>query len=397
MADQSRYVGDFRDGERSGVGTLTSPDGVYRGQWQQGVPDGEGIFEGADGAHYDGGWREGRQSGFGLAEGPPGLVYEGTWVRGQKQGFGREVRPDGSAYEGDWLEGKRHGQGRATFADGTVHDGTWELNQPLGPGHRKDPLGIEITGSWNRDAVSSGLLRLPSGLEYAGPLYSRGGTVASPPLLDWLERAAGAGDRHARLLLGTAYLDLHRPAPDLGTARRWLGMAAQAGLGEARYRLALTYRGIDDARAVDLLTPAAAQGHAGANELLGDYLASGTAVPRDLGRAIDHYERAVAAGSSRARNNLAWLLATAGDVRFRDGARAVALIEPIALYLGDWQYLDTLAAARAAAGDFEQAVAAARQAVEAASLDPGVAPDELAALKRRLLRFRDRQPLVDGL
>jgi TPR repeat protein len=419
MADGSRYVGGFLDGERWGVGALTSAGGVYQGHWRRGLADGEGVFTDADGARYEGGWSAGERSGYGTwttpdgeryqggwagdefhgygrSEGPPGLIYEGTWEAGQMHGFGRLDRPDGSRYEGDWQAGKRHGQGREVAADGTIHDGRWEFNQPLGPGRRQYRTGIEITGMWNQETVSSGLLKLPSGLDYAGPLFSRSGTVASPPLLEWLERMADGGDPHARLLLGTLYLDLQMPPPDLDEARRLLSAAAEAGIAEARYRLALTWREADAARAATLLEQAAQQDHAGAHELLGDFHAAGIGRPQNFHRAIEHYERAAAAGSPGARNNLAWLLATARDTRYRDAERAVELIRPVALYFGNWQYLDTLAAAWAAAGKFEQAIATAQKALAAARLAPEADPDDVAALERRLERFRSGKPYVDA-
>jgi hypothetical protein len=417
MADGSRYVGGFVDDERWGVGTLAGAAGMYEGDWRAGLPDGEGVFTGAEGARYTGGWSAGKRSGYGAwsnpegdrfegdwaddephgygrSEGPPGLVYEGMWVAGQKQGYGRVERPDGSRYEGDWQADKRHGQGREVAADGSIHDGRWEMNQALGPGRRRDATGIEIIGMWNQDSVSSGILKLPSGLEYAGPLYSRSGTAASPPLLEWLERTADGGDRHAQLLLGTLYLDLATPPPDLDEARRLLGAAAEAGSAEAGYRLALTWRESDPARAAALLESATRQDHTGAHELLGDFYYAGIGRPRSLRRAVQHYERAAAAGSSQARNNLAWLLATARDARYRDGARAVALIRPVALYFGSWQYLDTLAVAWAASGEFEQAVATARQAIALARLAPEARAEDVAALEQRLERFSHGKPYV---
>ena len=61
---------------------------------------------------------------------------------------------------------------------------------------------------------------------------------------------------------------------------------------------------------------------------------------------------------SRAYNNLAWLLATCPDAKFRDGKRAVELATK-ACELTKWKValdIGTLAAAHAEAGDFEAAV-----------------------------------------
>ncbi len=431
-ASGRRYVGEFVDGKRQGTGTLTGPDGVYRGHWSADPPDGVGVFEGADGGRYRGDWqrglragygryrspdgtryqgdwafdephgfgrfsapdgaayqgavRHGTRDGYGRAEGPPGLVYEGTWVDGRRQGFGREQRPDGSSYLGDWQGGHRQGQGLEIRADGSYHDGRWELDHILGPGQRHARSGIDISGLWNGDRVSSGLLDLPTGLKYAGPLFRGADGRASRGLLEWLNAAAQNGDPYAALLLGSIYLDTVPVQVD--RARPWLQAAARAGIADAQYRLALTYEHVDAPRVVELLAEAARQDHAEANQTLGEYYYGGITVPRNLQRAIGYFQRAVDGGSVTARNDLAWLLATADQPELRDGRRAVALIRPIALVSGRWQYLDTLAAAWAAAGNFDAAVAAAGRAIEAARHDAGGATWGRAGLERRLALYR---------
>jgi tetratricopeptide (TPR) repeat protein len=64
-------------------------------------------------------------------------------------------------------------------------------------------------------------------------------------------------------------------------------------------------------------------------------------------------------------NNLAWLLATHKDPRLRDGPEAVRLANRAieVAKTNNWERLDTLAAAQAEAGQFHEAVAAARQAL----------------------------------
>jgi tetratricopeptide (TPR) repeat protein/cell division protein FtsN len=56
-------------------------------------------------------------------------------------------------------------------------------------------------------------------------------------------------------------------------------------------------------------------------------------------------------------NNIAWILATSPDDRLRDGQRAVALAEKAAAHAPDLNFMDTLAAAYAEAGRFDEAVA----------------------------------------
>lgn len=392
-SDGSRYDGHWHQGQRSGYGRFVSPAGAtYEGDWARDRLHGFGRLETADGASYEGEWRAGARHGYGRAEEASGLVYEGTWADDRRHGFGRERRPDGSLYVGDWEAGNAHGQGREDRPDGSFHDGSWELNQPLGPGRRRTASGVEISGMWNRDTVSTGLLALPTGPEFAGPLFSDRNRTASARLQTWLESVAARGDPYAQLLLGTLYLDFDDPEPDQTTARRWLRPAADAGIAEAQYRLALTHQGVNPPRMVERLAQAAQQQHPEANHVLGGLYHDGNTVPRSLQRAVHYYERAVAAGSVAARNDLAWLLATTEAPRLRDGHRAVELIRPIALYSGAWQYLDTLAAAWAAAGRFDEAAAAARQAIETVNREFGDdAMKILAPLRQRLAAYEAGQ------
>lgn len=411
--DGSRYVGDFVNGLRAGDGVEQSGEGLYRGTWANDLPNGQGEFHGTDGASYEGYWHDGRrqgqgsyvdangnryvgewhadvphgfgvltnansssyegqwraslQNGYGISISESGVVYEGTWRDGKRQGFGVASRPDGSRYEGEWVAGRRQGQGRESFADGSYHQGTWESDQPLGPGTRRDRTGIEITGVWTGDSFNSGIMRLPSGAEYAGRLLRKRNTVVEPGLMDWLEARAEAQDPHAQFFLGTAYTDFQSPSPDPFRATGYFRRAARAGVPDAQFRLALLLMDKTPEQAMDWLARAAAAGQAQANALLGEYYLTGNRVDRDLDAAVRYLQAGSSAGDMTARNNLAWILSTADDPAFRDGQRALGLIRPLALFEGGWQHFDTLAAAYAALGDFELAVNAQKTAIKLAS------------------------------
>ena len=123
--------------------------------------------------------------------------------------------------------------------------------------------------------------------------------------------------------------------------------------------------------------------HAGAAELHTGLGAAAQAQGRPR-EAIDHYRESLVQnpGYREAANNLAWLLATCPSVRRADEAIALAGLagrEPNAL--------DTLAAAHAAAGRFDDAVriadAAARDALERRLIQLGSAIRERASLYRQ--------------
>ena len=94
------------------------------------------------------------------------------------------------------------------------------------------------------------------------------------------------------------------------------------------------------------------------------------------GDAIRHYRNALTLrpGWRHATNDLAWLLATTWKAELRRPEEAVRLIEA-ALREEEYQpsMLDTLAAALAAAGRFDEAVTAADRALEIARRDPELA------------------------
>lgn len=78
--EDSAYVGEMKDGVRTGQGTYTWPDGeVYDGDFKDGIKNGQGTY---------------------------------TW-------------PDGSKYVGEWKDDMRHGQGIHTLADGSQKAGQW--------------------------------------------------------------------------------------------------------------------------------------------------------------------------------------------------------------------------------------------------------------------------------
>lgn len=395
--DGRTYEGNWVDGLPEGIGTESRPDGeIYKGTFQSGLRDGHGELTLPDGRRYVGDFSEGARSGYGRAVAPGNLVYEGTWVADKRQGYGLEIRPDGSSYQGEWLADKRDGQGREQNADGTYHEGTWEQNRALGPGIRSDLAGIETSGIWNGDLVSNGLIILPTGLEYAGPLFREFNTRVSPRLQKWMHDAAARGDPYAQLTLGTMYLDYSDPAPDEAEARRWLKQAAEAGIAEAMYRLAITWAEDNPSRTVALLAEAAGKEHPGANEILGEYYQLGIGVPRNLRTAMRYFEQGMKAGSLRCRNQLAWLLATIDDAEIRNPSRTIEIIGPIALYSGSWQYLDTLAAGHAAAGHFKVAIRIQREALAAAASDTAADNGlEQLAMQQRLSLYESGKSFIE--
>jgi tetratricopeptide (TPR) repeat protein len=109
--------------------------------------------------------------------------------------------------------------------------------------------------------------------------------------------------------------------------------------------------------------------------------------------AVRHYDEALrrAPDDVMLLNRVGWILATAGAVPPRDGHRAVALAERAVQLTsaGDVESLDTLAAAYAEAGRFDDAVAAGRRALDLARTRRRV--DMVPELGHRLALYERRQ------
>jgi tetratricopeptide (TPR) repeat protein len=109
--------------------------------------------------------------------------------------------------------------------------------------------------------------------------------------------------------------------------------------------------------------------------------------------AIDQFREAVRLKPDwiPAGTSLAWLLATAPDAALRDANQAIRLAERAVDLSGrrDAGALDVLAAACAAAGEFDRAVAAAQAALELKPADP-----DAAAIRQRQELYRRRKPYV---
>jgi spermidine synthase len=93
-----------------------------------------------------------------------------------------------------------------------------------------------------------------------------------------------------------------------------------------------------------------------------------------------------------ARNNLAWLLATSPDASLRDPAEALQIAEGLRDEAREpsANLLDTLAAAYAAAGRFEEAIRSAEQALALAEAEGSLALAQ--TFRERISDYRSRKP-----
>ena len=124
-------------------------------------------------------------------------------------------------------------------------------------------------------------------------------------------------------------------------------------------------------------------------------LGSALAASDRFEEAIETYLRAlsIAPDQSVIANSLAWLLATAPPDHCRDGAEALRMAEDVCRITGSKnpQFLDTLAAAYAEVGRYDDAVETAQRAIEAAQQSPRFA-GLAQRIRERLELYRARRP-----
>jgi len=88
-SDGSSYSGEFRNNRRHGYGVYSHPNGErYRGEWIDGVSEGQGVQTYSNGS-----------------------TYYGAFRNNQRHGHGMEDQINGERYTGEFRDGKRHGQG----------------------------------------------------------------------------------------------------------------------------------------------------------------------------------------------------------------------------------------------------------------------------------------------
>ena len=80
---------------------------VYKGEWENGRPHGNGNMKYQNGEEYDGSWLNGMRHGKGIMMDNEGMEYSGEWVNDQKHGKGIEMeQQEGSqCWDGEWKEG----------------------------------------------------------------------------------------------------------------------------------------------------------------------------------------------------------------------------------------------------------------------------------------------------
>jgi len=180
-------------------------------------------------------------------------------------------------------------------------------------------------------------------------------------------------------------------------AVKWFCKAAEQGNADAQNNLGVCYalgHGVEQSQieAVKWYRKAAEQGNADAQNYLGSRYQYGRGIERNEAEAAKWFREALVKGNIQAQSKLAWLLATSKDEKIRDGKEAVDCARKAceATQWNNANHLDTLAAAYAEAGDFDQAAGYAQKAMQAA--DPTKEVELASNIVKRWKLYENKQP-----
>jgi TPR repeat protein len=251
------------------------------------------------------------------------------------------------------------------------------------------------------------------GLRWALAAARQGDTYALLGLSRYYVRNADTSDpqRSKRLLLRAAELNDNTarryaysvltkgPAelrdPQLGLY--FLTRGAEANDGQCTYLLALEYLfGLnvprDPALAAQWMERSMRGQHHEAALWLSHLYLKGIGVSRDARRSAQLLAGALKVASLQEKNSVAWELSVSPHDELRDGAMAVKILEP-ALAASEKKpsaYVDTLAAAYAEMGQFDQAVKAQQDAID---IERAARPkSDVSQFEERLALYRRHEP-----
>ena len=99
-------------------------------------------------AQYRGEMNDGRPQGRGTFVDRSGLRYDGDWTNGLMEGEGHLLLPNGDVYSGRFKAGRLHGQGIYIDSTGRTYDGGFSAGLRDGPAQVAEPNGLVYASVW---------------------------------------------------------------------------------------------------------------------------------------------------------------------------------------------------------------------------------------------------------
>lgn len=175
------YRGGWQKDMMWGEGELVMPSGeVYRGQFRANVFHGRGERRWPNGDCYVGRFAAGEQEGDGrFTEAATGECFVGQWLHGRMYGEGRVEKPDGTSYMGEWVDNIPEGRGRQTWPDGSFYEGPFRRNSAEGRGRKVFADGAVFEGQFvDGNFEGHGTFSLTDGTNFEGLWH--GSKIAGP-------------------------------------------------------------------------------------------------------------------------------------------------------------------------------------------------------------------------
>ena len=152
LGQQAQYTGQVVAGDTpDGKGKAVWADGsYYDGEFQQGVPHGQGTFyQAQSGATYEGTFAQGLLEGKGTLKFSNGDKYVGDFAGGYMHGKGTYTYAAGDQYVGDFVNDYFEGEGTYTYATGEKYVGGFYWDKFDGYGKMYDKNGQVVKeGYW---------------------------------------------------------------------------------------------------------------------------------------------------------------------------------------------------------------------------------------------------------
>lgn len=242
----------------------------------------------------------------------------------------------------------------------------------------------------------------PDGLHRMGiaSLYGYvGGGRNAMRAVTYLERAISLGHTDAMVALADVLWYGKGLKQDRARAIKLYEQAAEREAPDGLSGVAYMYlkgrgREKDVKKAIEWYERAADKGSLRAIWVLGWMYYTGDGVNADTKKAIAWLQKGVNRDDPSAQNSLAWIYATCPDETFWDGKKAVELAKRAVAKMSIHSLVDTLAAAYARVGRFEDAVREQRRAIRLLHRMKNVKTADVKDLESRLKLYRDNKPAI---
>ena len=146
FASGATYIGEMKDGKKSGKGKSVSKNNtVKEGVFENDLLNGFGKISFLDGQVYEGIFKNDTLSGIGKIRYKSGDSYEGQILNFDESGKGIYKYFNGDLFEGNFKEGKLHGEGILKFAKGGLLKGTWNNGDYIsGPNKNNSEYAVKL-------------------------------------------------------------------------------------------------------------------------------------------------------------------------------------------------------------------------------------------------------------